>query len=341
VKYRLIEAHHQEFEVKAMCQVLAVSRSGYYAWRKRVPSPRTRANQELVAQIRQIHAKSRQTYGSPRVHAALRAQGVCCNRKRVERLMRLHGIQAKQRRRYKRTTQRHPTRPAAPNLLARDFTAEKPNQKWVADITYISTFEGWLYLAAVLDIFSRRVVGWSMSQRIKTDLVADALQMALNRRETGADLLHHSDRGSQYTSKDYQRLLQQHGITVSMSGVGNAYDNAVMESFFATLKTECVDRRYATRNQARLAIFEFIEAWYNRQRLHSSLGFLSPHHFESRHSDSLRVHQNGGRPVVTRVGGVSGVGGVIRLPTRETRTRLCVQMAVYECKHPLFTNVNA
>ena len=294
MRFRFIQAHQGAFDIKTMCHTLEVSRSGYYAWRSRQPSQREQANQKLVEHIKQIHQDSRQTYGSPRVHAELFERGIHCNEKRVARLMRLHGLQAKQRRRYKVTTRANPRRPVAENLLNRDFTAERPNQKWVADITYVSTFEGWLYLATVLDVFSRRIVGWSMSDRLKTNLVEDALQMALDRRQPHFALLHHSDRGSQYTSLDYQALLARHHIQVSMSGRGSAYDNAMMESFFATLKTECVDHRFATRAEARLAIFEYIEVFYNRQRRHSGLGFLSPHRFESLHTIHSRVHQSGG-----------------------------------------------
>lgn len=284
MKYRFIAEQAGRFEVKLMCRVLGVSRSGYYKWRSGTPRAQAQRNAELLEQIRQIHAASRETYGSPRVQAELRARGYHCNHKRVERLMKLHGIRARQKRRYKQTTKANPRLPAAANLLARDFSASGPNQKWVADITYISTHEGWLYLAAVLDVFSRQVVGWSMSDRLKTPLVADALRMALQRRQPPAGLLHHSDRGSQYASHDYQRLLRERRIRVSMSGAGNAYDNALMESFFATLKTECVDRRrFDTRAQARLQLFEYIEVWYNRQRRHSALGYLNPVLFEQLH----------------------------------------------------------
>jgi putative transposase len=289
MRYRFIHTHHGEFDIKTMCRTLEVSRSGYYAWRSRQPSRRSQANQQLVEEIRQVHQTSRQTYGSPRVHAELKARGIECNHKRVARLMHVHGIQAKQRRRYKITTRANPRRPVAENLLKRDFTAGRPNQKWVADITYVSTHDGWLYLATVLDIFSRKIVGWSMSDRLKTNLVEDALQMALDRRQPQPGLLHHSDRGSQYTSIDYQALLERHHIRVSMSGTGNAYDNAMMESFFATLKTECVDRRYATRTEARLAIFEYLEVFYNNQRRHSSLGYLSPVAFERLHLPIISV----------------------------------------------------
>lgn len=283
MKYRFMAVHQDQFEVKIMCQVLAVSSSAYYAWKQRPLSQRALVNQQLVAKIRAIHAHSRQTYGSPRIHAELRDQGIVCNHKRVARLMRHHSIQPKQRKRYKITTNSKHKLAVAPNRLDRQFQASRPNEKWVADISYIDTDEGWLYLATVLDLFSRKIVGWSMSNRITATLVEDALLLALGRRVVTDELLHHSDRGSQYASQDYQQLLQQHGITVSMSNKGDCYDNAVMESFFATLKTECATQRYATRAQARQAIFEYIENWYNRQRRHSTLGYLSPVAFEQLH----------------------------------------------------------
>jgi len=264
-----------------MCRVLGVSTSGFYAWQGRPVCERKRANQRLLAEIHAIHERSRQTYGSPRIHAELRAQGIVCSRGRVARLMRLNGVMARRRKRCKVTTKVDARLPVAPNLLARDFTADRPNTKWLADITYIDTYEGWLYLATVLDIYSRRIVGWSMHTRMTTDLVEDALRMALGQRDHDDELLHHSDRGSQYTSGDYQTLLAQAQITPSMSGTGNCYDNAMMESFFATLKTECADYRFVTRADARQAIFEFIEVWYNRQRRHSALNYLTPAEFEA------------------------------------------------------------
>jgi putative transposase len=218
---------------------------------------------------------------SPRIHAELRAQGILCSRGRVARLMRLNGVVARRRKRYRVTTRVDAQSPVAPNVLNREFTAERPNAKWLADITYLDTYEGWLYLAAVLDVYSRRIVGWSMHTRMTTDLVENALRMALGQRPHADDLLHHSDRGSQYTSGHYQTLLAQAQITPSMSGTGNCYDNAMMESFFATLKTECADHRFATRAEARRAIFEFIEVGYNRQRRHSALNYLTPAEFEA------------------------------------------------------------
>jgi transposase InsO family protein len=237
-------------------------------------------------QIREEYELSRKTYGSPRIHAALRKKGVKCSRKRVARLMRLGQIAARKRhRRIPRTTQRNPQALPAPNLLNQDFSSPAPDRKWVSDITSIDTAEGWLYLASVLDLFSRRVVGWAMEEHMETSLVQNAWQMAVSQRSPSADLLHHSDQGSQYTSQLYQRDLAAYHCQVSMSRTGNCFDNAAMESFFSTLKTECADRQFETQAQARTAIFEYIEAWYNRQRLHSSLGYLSPAEFErkSRH----------------------------------------------------------
>ncbi len=266
-----------------MCRVLKVSESGYYVWRKRQPSARATANAALVKEIRAVHTTSRRTYGSPRVHAALRAQGVVCNRKRVARLMREHGIRGRERRRRRPvTTQSKHGHPLAPNLLARDFTAEAPDRKWLGDISYISTAEGFLYLATLEDVCSRRIVGWAMDDHMETALVARALRMALARRKPVEGLLHHTDRGGQYAAHDYRRLLAAYHIEASMSRAGNCYDNAMQESFFATLKTECADKPFPTRAAARTAIFDYIEVFYNRQRLHSSLGYLSPADFEQR-----------------------------------------------------------
>jgi transposase InsO family protein len=280
MKYQFIGEHQTEFAIRVMCRVLQVSASGYYGWVDRPVSERQQEDEKLTEQIRAFHQRSRQTYGSPRIHADLRDMGFKVSRKRVARLMRLNGIRARQQRRYKTTTKRDPARLAAPNLLAQDFSANQVNEKWLADITYIDTHEGWLYLAAVLDAHSRKIVGWSMSPRLHRKLVEDALKMGLGRRTIMGPLIHHSDQGSQYTSEDYQNLLIENHIQVSMSGTGNCYDNAMMESFFGTLKTECVIERYATRQQARQEIFEYIEVWYNRQRRHSSLGYLSPEQFE-------------------------------------------------------------
>ena len=282
MKFAFIDAHEREFEVKVMCRVLEVSVSGYYAWRKRPPSARAQANAVLVEQMRRVHADSRHTYGSLRIHAALRQQGVVCNHKRVERLMHLHGIRGCDRRHRRRpvTTQSRHAYPVAANLLQRDFTAEAPNRKWLGDISYIDTLEGVLYLASLEDVFSRKIVGWAMDEHMETALVEQAMHMALARRQPEEGLLHHSDQGSQYASDAYRALLEAHHTTVSMSATGNCYDNAMKESFFATLKTECASQPFATRAQARTAIFEYIEVFYNRQRLHSALGYLSPEQFE-------------------------------------------------------------
>ncbi len=280
-------SHESQYSVKNMCRMLGVSRSGYYAWRSRPDSQRTQANERLLVRIREEYQLSRKTYGSPRIYAALRKRGVTCSRKRVARLMRLDHIAA--RRAHKRiphTTQRNPEAIPAPNLLNQDFSSPAPNRKWVSDITYIDTAEGWLYLAAILDLFSRRVVGWAMDEHMEASLAQQAWHMAVSQRCPSADLLHHSDQGGQYTSDVYQQSLATHHCQVSMSRVGNCFDNAAMESFFSTLKIECADQPFETRAQARTTIFEYIEAWYNRQRLHSSLGYLSPAEFEriSRHS---------------------------------------------------------
>jgi len=292
VTYEFIARQSREYPVRRLCAVLGVPPSSYYAWRKRPASGHRQANQGLVEQIRRVHAESRGTYGSPRVHQWLRQRGVVCGRHRVARLMRLSGIVARRAsRRRPTTTQRRAGAPIWPNLLQQDFQAERPNQKWVADITYIDTREGWLYLAALLDLCSRRVVGWSMGEDLSASLVEDALAMAVGRRDVVEGLLHHSDQGCQYTSHTYQGRLAELKAQVSMSGVGNCYDNAVMESFFSTLKAECATYRFTCREEARRHIFEFIEIWYNRQRMHSSLDYLCPAEYESRlSSDMISVH---------------------------------------------------
>jgi transposase InsO family protein len=281
MKYTFMAAHETQFQVKRMCHALGVRRSGYYAWRRRSPSSQAQANQSLLELIRIEHEASRQTYGSPRIQVALQRKGVACGRKRVARLMRLHGIVAKTRGKgHPITTQRQPGVLPAPNRLNQDFTAPAPNRKWVSDFTYIATAEGWLYLAAILDLFSRKVVGWAMAETMDTTLVSNAWRMALLARRPFPGLLHHSDQGCQYTSAAYLNDLAMVKAQLSMSRVGNCYDNAVMESFFGTLKTECVTAPFATRAQARTTIFEYIEVWYNRQRLHSTLGYYSPVDFE-------------------------------------------------------------
>jgi putative transposase len=290
VSYAFIAAHTGEFPVGRMCEVLKVSRSGYYDWLKRKPSQRQKANEVLLAAIRRVYQASRQTYGSPRIHAALQQQGVTASRKRIARLMQQDGLAAKRAcKKRPVTTLRDPGARAAPNLLAQDFTAHRPDEIWLADITYLETAEGWLYLAVVMDLFSRVIVGWSMADHLQATLVEQALLMALGRRRPTQDLLHHSDQGSQYTSELIQSLLDDQHIQVSMSGVGNCYDNAPMESFFGRLKTESALSPLATRAEARLIIFEHIEVWYNRQRLHSSLGYLSPAAFEQHYYETNSV----------------------------------------------------
>jgi putative transposase len=275
-RYAFIARERDTWPVERMCRVLGVSVSGFYDWLKRTPSRRAQANAELTKRIRAAHEQSRQTYGYPRIHARLRAEGVCVGKHRVARLMRQAGLQPRTVRHRRVTTQADERHTAAPNVLAQNFHAQRPNQKWLADITYIATREGWLYLAGVLDVFSRRVVGWSMSERLDRSLPMKALTMAIQQR--GLPELHHSDRGSQYTSAAYLQLLER--VTVSMSHTGHCYDNAMKESFWGTLKTECADRVFDTRAAARLALFDYIECWYNRQRLHSALGYRSPVAFE-------------------------------------------------------------
>ena len=283
MKFAFIQSDLGLYPVTLACTVLQVSRAGYYAWRRRPPSARARRREDLAGKVRRVHEEHRRVYGSPRVCAVLQAQGepVCENT--VARLMQEQQIRAKTKKKFvPRTTDSHHASPVAENLLDRHFAAAKPNQKWVADITYIPTDEGWLYLAGVLDLYSRKVVGWSMADHMQTQLVSDALSMALARRQPAEGLLHHSDRGVQYASDDYQHLLGTRGVMVSMSGKGNCWDNACAESFWATLKTELVHQEhYGTREQARQSIFEYIEVFYNRQRLHSSLGYVSPEAFEA------------------------------------------------------------
>ena len=288
MKYAFIANQAREFRISVLCQTLEVSVSGYYAWRQRAPSAHQQADVTLSAQIRHAFAAGRGVYGSPRVHAMLRCQGVRCSRKRVARLMRAQGLCAARRRRRKpHTTDSQHSQPIAPNLLGRNFTAPAPNRKWVADITAIGTKTGWLYLAGIVDVYSRRAIGYAMDTRRDEDLVETALQMALLGRRPQAGLVHHSDRGSQYTSWGYRGILESQGIVLSMSGKGEPYDNALMESFFATLKAECVERHtFQTIEQARACIFEYLAVFYNRQRLHSSLGYRSPMAFEHLPADT-------------------------------------------------------
>jgi len=281
MKFQFIADHVREFPVQAMCHALAVSVSGYYAWRQRAPSAHQQHDDALRRHIRRTFQVGRGVYGSPRIHAALPQEGIRCGRKRVARLMREEGLAARPVRRTPRTTDSQHSHPVAPNLLARQFTAAGPNQTWVADITAVATQANWLYLAAILDLYSRRVIGWALGARRDEQLVLQALRMALQQRQPPTGLLHHSDRGSQYTCAAYRDLLALHGITVSMSRKGDCYDNAVMESFFGSLKAECVDRRdFPTHAAAHTALFDYLEVFYNRQRLHSALGYRSPVAFE-------------------------------------------------------------
>lgn len=266
-----------------MCRMLGVSRSGHYAWEKRPESERSRRNRSLAWQIRVIHERSRRTYGSPRVTAELREEGVRCSRHRVARLMRLFGIRAKAGRKFRVTTDSKHHLPVAPNRLNREFAVSGPNVAWVSDLTYLWTAEGWLYLAAVMDLYSRRLVGWAMSPRADGELTMAALRQALEHRRPPVGLLHHSDQGRQYAAGSYQERLREHGLVGSMSRKGNCWDNAPMESFFGTLKQKLVyPERFATRKEAKARIFEYIEVFYNRQRRHSSLGSLSPAEYERR-----------------------------------------------------------
>jgi len=283
VKFAFIKEHLDEFPAQAACDALDVSRSGYYAWIVRPPSAAAQRRLELAQKIKAAHAENRHVYGSPRIYRTLASQGVAVCQNTVAKLMKQQGIRAKTKRKFvPRTTDSNHCQPIAGNLLDRQFQADVPDLKWAADITYIPTAEGWLYLAGVIDLCTRRIVGWSMADHMRSDLVADALRMAIGRRRPGKGLLHHSDRGLQYASDDYLHLLQSHGMQVSMSGKGDCWDNAMMESFWATLKSELVNHeQYATRQEARRSIFQYIELFYNRKRLHSSLGYLSPEAFEA------------------------------------------------------------
>lgn len=287
MKYAFIEKNKQFYGVGPQCRILNISRSSYYAWQKRKKTDKKDHNQALIEHIRRIHQLSRQTYGSPRVYEDLRAQGILCNHKRVARLMRLYDLTGCRKQIRAHTTDSNHAYPIAPNLLNRDFTTEAPNKKWVADITYIWTREGWLYLATVLDLFSRKAVGWDMGAQVTAGLVENALRMALFERQPGPGLLHHSDRGSQYASGQFRTILAANQIQVSMSRKGNCYDNAVMESFFSTLKCEWVHHQdYRSRLEARLDIFDYIAGFYNPVRLHSTLGYLSPNQYEAKWQSS-------------------------------------------------------
>ena len=283
-RYWFIDAEQACYPIALLCRTLGVSRAGYYAWKQRGVSARAQADAVLTVEIQHVHAHSRQTYGAPRIHADLAARGIAVGRKRVARLMRAAQLAGcGRRRRAVRTTVADLAATPAPNVIARDFYPAAPNRLWVGDITYVPTDEGWLYVATLLDAYSRRIVGWAMAGHLRTELALDALAMALARRPASTDLVHHTDRGCQYTAERYQAALTVHGITCSMSRTANCYDNAMAESFFASFKSELIDRaRWPTRRAARQAIFEWIEVFYNRQRRHSALGYLSPVTFEAR-----------------------------------------------------------
>lgn len=277
-----MKEYHHEFEIDCMCKVLQVSRSGYYGWLHRAPSKRLEKDQRLKSRIIELHAQSDRTYGSPRVHEDLKEEGERVSRKRVARIMRENQLFSKHKRKFRHTTDSEHQFPVANNVLARDFNSDAPNKKWVTDITFIPTSEGWLYLAVVLDLFSRRIVGWSMGRRLEKRLVIEALRMAIKGRKPKDGLIHHSDRGSQYASNEYREILQAHAMFVSMSRKGNCWDNAVVESFFKTLKVERTShRQYRTRKQAQADIFQYIEVFYNRKRRHSAIGYLTPVDFEA------------------------------------------------------------
>ena len=282
MRFLFMKDHCKEFTIEIMARTLRVSRQGYYNFLKRGASKRTLENRRLIEKIKQAYKKGRGTYGSPRIHKELKKEGESCSRKRVARLMKQESIQAKMRKKWKVTTKNNPKAKAAPNHLNQNFIAEKKNLVWVSDITYIPTAEGWLYLAVVLDLFSRKVVGMSMGNSLETHLVARALKQAITHRGVHINLTHHSDRGCQYTSKEFEELTMHYGIRLSMSAKGKCYDNAVAESFFHTLKTEHTNHcNFKTRDEAIYSIFEYVEVFYNRKRLHSFLGYQSPEEFEA------------------------------------------------------------
>ena len=279
----MIQKHEKDYKVAMMCRVQMVSRSGYYAWRSRPPSGRAQANVRLAEDVHRIFTEHKGRIGSPRIMEQLHTEGQRVGKNRVAGVMQAEQLRAKAARKYKATTNSNHKLPVAPNLLEQDFTANTPNQKWVSDITYIATDEGWLYLAVVLDLYSRLVVGWSMAERMTTELVSDALTMALWRRKMPQGVIVHSDRGSQYCSATYQRLLRNNHLVCSMSKKGDCYDNAAMESWNHSLKVEAIHgERFTTREMAKAQVFEYIEVYYNRKRLHSTIGYLSPEAFEAR-----------------------------------------------------------
>jgi putative transposase len=277
MKYRFISAHRETFKVGRMCKLLNVSRSGYYTWFQRPDSPRKIANRALLDKIRVLHGASHGIYGAIKIHRDLIDDGIRCGKNRVARIMRVAGIRSRTKRKFKATTNSRHKFPVAPNLLDREFTVAAPDLTWVGDITYIRTDEGWLYLAVLLDLFNREVVGWAASSRMTRELVIDALQMALGRRDPGKGLLHHTDQGKQYASGDYQKVLTDHGMICSMSRKGNCWDNAVAESFFGRLKSEWVNHyRYRSREEATRSLFYYIEIFYNRKRRHSLIDYSTP-----------------------------------------------------------------
>lgn len=281
MRYRFIDAHKKVWPINLMCGVLSVSRSGFYHWAGRAPSRRTQSNRAVDKRIREIFVHHRQRYGAPRITDALHDEGIACSENRVARRMQALGLQAIQAKKFKVTTDSNHSQPVAPDLIEQDFTATAPNQKWTSDITYVWTDQGWLYLAVVMDLYSRAIVGWSMNHRMTQQLVGDALTMALFRRHFPKGTIIHSDRGSQYCAKRYQQLIKSNGLRCSMGRRANCYDNAVTESFFHTLKVELVHReRYPTRRMAHSSIFEYIETYYNRQRKHSAIGHRIPMLFD-------------------------------------------------------------
>jgi putative transposase len=289
--FELIDAEKASYPISLLCRVLGVSRSGYYGWKDRPPSERDRENAALTEKIKQIHDRSRQVYGYPRVHAELKALGVRCSRKRVARLMRKAGLRGCPRGRKKRTTTRRDEHAVpAPDLVKRNFRAIAPDKLWAADITYVHTQEGFVYLAFIVDVYSRKVVGWSMASHLRAELVVDALEMALWRRKPDAGLIRHTDRGAQYTALSFGKRLEEAGIVASMGRTGSALDNAISESFVASLKTELLYRhRFLSREVARTAVFDYIEGFYNRVRRHSSLGYLSPSDYEQATMEEVAV----------------------------------------------------
>ena len=305
-----MNANQATLPVHTMCRVLQVSASGFYAWRDRAPAPRAIANGVLTERIRRIHADSDATYGMPRVRAELIGQGERVSRKRIARLMRRSGLRGVSRRRgFVITTRRDADRRPAPDLVNRRFIAERPDQLWVADMTYVPTWAGFIYLAVVLDAWSRRVVGWSIGEHMTAELVLAALNMALAQRRPDG-VIHHSDQGCQYTSVAFGKRCREMGVRPSMGSVGDAYDNAMAESFFASLECELLDRRsFKSKTEGRLAVFTWLEGWYNPRRRHSRLGYLSPANFERKHREAIPISNEHGLPTAPLASGLGGVGG--------------------------------